>query len=87
MSYIFGSLLGSLIPTFILYFGARHFLIKQMINKKAAFIASALIASLIIMLITSFTMGLINGLINYSPGLLFWFVTDYVKSEIKKEAN
>lgn len=79
MSFYIGSILGSLTITFLVYSSVKSVISKKMDDRKSAIITAFLISLLIILLITTFTMGTINGLISYSPTLLFWLIVDYVK--------
>lgn len=74
LSTAFGALLGTLfISTIFIRIFQRFFDMKLAVF--IAFIGSAIL----ILCITSFTMGFVKGFITYMPFLFLWFVIDLYK--------
>jgi predicted PurR-regulated permease PerM len=78
-------IVGSLTISFIIYAIFKSILRKIIPDKKAFFIVSYAFALLLILLITAFTMGIIQGFIQYVPTLTLWLIVDLIK--YKKHKN
>lgn len=75
---LLGVLTGSLIATFVLYKIIKILLFKFWNGIKLS-IATLLVSSIILLNITTLTMGFEDGAKTYIPTLLLWFLIDFIK--------
>ena len=80
-----GVILGSLFASYLIYAMCKSILRKIIPDKKAFFIVSYAFALLLILLITAFTMGIIQGFIQYVPTLTLWLIVDFIKYKKHKK--
>jgi hypothetical protein len=77
MDFIY-NLIGAFIGTWIIY-NIFHIILFYFLDKKTIPYVSFIGSFIIILVITTYTIGFVNGFIIYIPVLFLWFVIDLIK--------
>jgi hypothetical protein len=78
--------IGALVGTFIVSSIFKLILFK-FLDKNSLVYVSFIGSSILILSLTSFTMGFVTGFITYMPALFIWFVVGLIKTNKKKVKN
>lgn len=88
MDYIdvIGTFAGALVGSFIVISILKLILFKFLDERTLVYV-SFIGATILILSLTSFTMGFVPGFITYMPALFIWFVVGLIKMNKKKVKN
>jgi hypothetical protein len=81
-----GTILGSFLGGFICY-NLVKFILFRFLEEKTVIFVSFIGSSILVLVITSFTMGFVPGFIRYIPAIFVWFVVDLIKLNKRKKSS
>lgn len=75
--------IGAVAGTWII-FNLFHIVLFKFLDKKTIPYVAFIGSTILILVITSYTMGFVNGFITYLPPLFIWLVVDLVRTNRKR---
>lgn len=85
MDFIY-NLIGAFVGTWIIY-NIFHIILYYYLDKKTIPYVAFIGSFILILVITTYTIGFVNGFIIYIPVLFLWFVIDIIKMNKLKVKN
>ncbi|MBO0959574.1 hypothetical protein J1P26_07480 [Neobacillus sp. MM2021_6] len=82
MDYIY-SFIGALVGTWVI-FNLFKIILFKFLDSKTLHYVSFIGSFILILVITSYTMGIVVGFVTYMPALFIWLVIDLIRLNKKK---